>query len=176
MIIYKGIGEITMTKKYSSDKGMQNLFEGFRRFSLNEVQYDTKYTSDGVGVKSAREDSIGASGKAALQHAGLSLSDSHTSPAGDGSSDIVTILQDGKISLYFKGQHIGTTHDGQEEAYWPTHALHKAGKSSMVNKKIAAGLAQKLRRYQDDMPIAMELADVLEQGWAGMMILAIDSF
>lgn len=168
-----------MTKKYSSDKKMQNLFEGFNRF-LNEVEYDTKYTSDGIGVKSAKEDSIGTSAKAALQHAGLSLSDRNTAVDGDGSSDIVTILQDGKISLYFKGQHIGTTHDGQEEAYFPTVNFHRASKKhpagSVLDRKVAEALAQKLRRYQDDMPIAMELADVLEQGWPGRGIFTVESF
>jgi hypothetical protein len=29
-----------MTKKYSSDKGMQTLFEGFRKFTLDEAKWD----------------------------------------------------------------------------------------------------------------------------------------
>ena len=164
-----------MTKKYSSDKKMQNLFEGFNRF-LNEMERETRYTDEGIGVSYPKYETIGKDARAAMQDRGIDMEEHGVRLEGDGSSDIVTILEDGKISLYFKGQAIATSHDGQRESYLPTFRFHRAAMRGTVPKEVRAGLAAKLRAYQDDMPLAMELADKLEQGWPMNSAFAVESF
>ena len=163
------------TLNESKQPTTKTLMESFNRF-LNEMERETRYTDEGIGISYPKYETIGKDARAAMQDRGIDMEGQGVRLEGDGSSDIVTILEDGKISLYFKGQAIGTSHDGQREAYMPTFAFHRAAMRGTVPKEVRAGLAAKLRRYQEDMPLAMELADKLEQGWPMNSAFAVESF
>ena len=169
-------GAPPMAENKTRQPTTKTLMEGFKNF-LNEMERETRYTDEGIGISYPKYETIGPDARAAMQDRGIDMEGQGVRLEGDGSSDIVTILEDGKISLYFKGQAIGTTHAGQREAYMPTFAFHRAAmRRGGIPKEVRAGLAAKLRAYQDDMPLAMELADKLEQGWPMNSSFAVESF